>query len=725
MKHFVKTFALLILSVLPALSQFGSSDDLLDNLNAEENPTTSAELLIDSTTIKPGQTFTAAVKLTHPPHFHSYYKNDGIGISIIPEVTWELPEGFTASTLIFPAPKSFNFLKMTAYGYEGTNYFLTEITAPTNLEIGKSITLKAEASWQICDAKSCLPPESESFTQDFSITAEGTPNPAYQTALAEYSAAKIPSKNLPESWKPEAKEENGTITLNISTILPKDALFFEIDAQIDAQKKRTSNVADGKTTFIGLRNKGNDISDEAPKSRDRLRGIIYLPTKAENLQNQSFWIDVALTNDNNATTTENSATTTEDEKPLSVALVFSLLLLGGLILNLMPCVFPVIGLKIMSFVQQAGEDTKKIKLHGIAFTVGVLLSFLALAAFLYPIKSTTTLGAQLQNPLVVFVVMIIMLLLALSMAGLFEIGAKATSIGGNLQQKDGIAGSFFSGILAVVVATPCSAPFLGPAIGAAWNYNGLLFTLALLTMGIGLSIPYILLSFFPKLVNKLPRPGAWMESFKQGMSFLLFATVGYLLWVYMGQIGDEGQKGLFIMLGITAISVAAWIYGRWNVPIKKKNTRIVAGILSIAFLVTGIIMAKPDAAQEESDIAKFEWQKWSPEAVQAALDAGNPVYVDFTAKWCLTCQSNKATAYTDEVRQMFYDNNVVVLKADMTKPHPTATKAIHSLGRSAIPVNVLYVPGDNAPHVTTEILTPGYMKDLIKNNIKPKTEATK
>jgi len=712
MKHITHILTFLLLLTSPIFSQFGGG------------PSTTSELTFDHTTIKPGQTFTAALKLTHPPHFHSYYKNDGIGISIIPTVNWTLPEGFVASELIYPTPKPFQFSGMTAYGYEGSNYFLTKITVPAELKKGQEITIKADANWQICDDKSCQPPESKTFSHKFTPTDESTLNPVYKKNLANYSTKKIPTEILPESWNPTAKEENGTITLTLSSKLPTDAFFYEYNKQIDAQKDRKTIVTESTTTFTGFRNTGNKFAD-APPVTDRLQGIIYLPTKLGSLKNQSFWIDIPFGDSSNTTTSTSTETKTtdEDEKPLGVALTFALLLLGGLILNLMPCVFPVIGLKIMSFVQQAGEDTKKIKLHGIAFTVGVLLSFLALAAFLYPIKGETTLGAQLQNPIVVFIVMIIMLLLALSMAGVFEIGAKATSIGGNLQQKDGLSGSFFSGVLAVVVATPCSAPFLGPAIGAAWKFDGLLFTLALLTMGIGLAIPYITLSFFPSLVNKLPRPGAWMESFKQGMSFLLFATVGYLLWVYLGQVGEEGQKGLFIMLGLTSISIAAWIYGRWNTPIKTKKIRIIAGLFTIAFLVAGLTIAKPDPVQEKSAVAKFEWEKWSPEKVQEYLDAGTPVYVDFTAKWCLTCQSNKATAYTDEVRQMFYDKKIVTLKADMTKPHPTATKEIHALGRSAIPVNALYIPNNKTtPYITSEILTPGYLKDFIEQRLKTETE---
>lgn len=735
MKRLISAFLSLLLLNSSLFGQFEIPGDPFasDNLGGEENAQTQAELLIDSKSVAPGQTIRLVLKFTHPAHWHSYYHNDGIGISQIPEMQWTLPEGFVASDLIFPTPKQFTFMGMNSYGYEETNYFITEITAPESLKPGTSVEIKAEAAWQICK-ESCLP-EDKSFTITLPVSEKPEANADFAKELSDYMAKKIPTKTLPESWNIMADEKDGVITLSISDKLPADSFFYEYDGQIDAQKARELTVTDTNSVFSGSRNTGNSYGDAPPK-KDHLRGIIYVPTPVEGSGNQSFWVDVKLGGKEEIATSgatdENVTPDSGKEKPLGIGVTFLFLLLGGLVLNLMPCVFPVIGLKIMGFVQQAGEDHGKIKLHGIAFTAGVLLSFLALAAFLYPIKGETTLGAQLQNPLVVFIVLVVMLLLALSMSGVFEIGTSATSVGGKLTQKDGVSGSFFSGILAVVIATPCSAPFLGPAIGAAWNFEGVLFFAALLTMGVGLALPYITLSFFPELVKSMPRPGAWMESFKQGMSFLLYATVGYLIWVYMGQVGDAhaGQKGLYIMLGLTLLASAAWVYGRWNTPIKKMKVRTTAKIITVALFAAGAALALPPKEEEEKSadaVAEFDWQKWSPEAVEKHLAEGKPVYVDFTAKWCLTCQSNKATAYTDEVRQMFYDNNIVVLKADMTKKHPTATKAIHELGRSAIPVNVLYVPGDKTPHVTSEILTASYMKDFLQKHIKPaeKEEAAK
>lgn len=688
---------------------------------------TEAAMISEYSSVTPGQTFQVAFELVHEPHWHSYFINDGLGNSIVPAVEWTTPDGWTTSELQFPAPHEFSFAGAKVYGFEGTNYLITEVTGPATAQIGDSVELKADGSWQVCDDSSCLPPNDKSFTLSFNISETAVKNPAFQK-VTDYKLTTFPTKNLPSDWKIDAVESTDGITLSIDGDLPETFTFFEYDGQIDVQSKRTHSSEGTIHTFTGKRNQGNDLGGEAGPKLDHLRGILYSADSVARSENHAFWIDVPFGNsatggETTIATTEISSETEATEADLGVAVILASLLLGGLILNLMPCVFPVIGLKIMGFVQQAGEDTKKIKLHGLTFTAGVLLSFLVLAAVLYPLKATTTLGSQLQEPWVVFILLVVMLLLALSMAGLFEIGAKATSVGGNLAHKEGVSGSFFSGVLAVVIATPCSAPFLGPAIGAAWKFDGPLFFISLLMMGVGLALPYITLSFFPALVNKLPRPGAWMESFKQGMSFLLFATVGYLVWVYNGQVGEEGQKGLAIMLGITAIATGGWIYGRWNTPVKAKSTRIKANVLAILFLIGGGVLAMPPAPEDpelaavENSVAELEWQKWSPQLVDQLRAEGRPVYIDFTAKWCLTCQTNKAAAYTAAVRKYMHDNDVVALKADMTKKHPEATQAVHALNRSAIPVNVLYVPDDPTPHVTREVLTADYLLNFIKKRI--------
>jgi thiol:disulfide interchange protein DsbD len=301
--------------------------------------------------------------------------------------------------------------------------------------------------------------------------------------------------------------------------------------------------------------------------------------------------------------------------------------------------------------------------------------------------------------------MLLMFVLALNLFGVFEIGASATSAGGSLQSKHGLEGSFFSGVLATVVATPCSAPFLGVAIGAAIALPAAQFFAAFAFMALGLSLPYLVLSVFPKLIDLLPRPGAWMESFKQGMSFLLFATAGYLLWVYGGLIDLENL--LDPMLGLSCIAIAAWVYGRWSLPHRKKSVRLAALAFTLAFAAAGFLLAKPPKP------SAIVWQPWSLETQQELLDEGTPVYIDFTANWCATCQLNKKRAYPREVAELMKQKGVVALKADKTKPNPEIDKAIGGYGRGAIPVNVLLAPG-REPELLPELLSADHVIEALK-----------
>jgi len=395
------------------------------------------------------------------------------------------------------------------------------------------------------------------------------------------------------------------------------------------------------------------------------------------------------------------------------------MLLGGLILNLMPCVFPVIGLKIMNFAQQAGEEKSKVVMHGITFASGVIISFWVLSGFLLALRNAAIKGEgedvgwgyQLQNPYIVLGILLLMFILALNMFGVFEIGTKATSVGGKLQNKQGLAGSFFSGVLATIVATPCSAPFLGAAIGAAFALPNFQFMLAFTAMAVGLASPYLILSIFPNLIKKLPRPGPWMESFKQGMSFLLFATTGYLLWVYIAQTGLDYM--LNVVIGLTSIAMGLWIHGRWNLPHRSRKVKSIASALTILSVIGGIfIILPPDKSN------KLTWEKWSEARVEELLEDNTPVYVDFTATWCATCQLNKKRAYPPEVVQLFKDYGVVALKGDKTNATPEIEKKLQELGRTAIPVNVLYIPGKDKPIITPEILTADYLTELITTHLK-------
>ncbi len=656
-----------------------------------------ATLVSEVKSIAPGQTFSVALQLVHPPEWHSYYQNSG-GVELPPAINWTLPDGFTAGPIQWPVPEVKEGYFGKSFAYLGSPVFIVDLTAPATLATGGTITLTADATWQICKESCINEKRSLSLTLVTAATAEKDPA---TPELFQKARASQPLKA--PSWKFSATSNGDAVQLRVEP----DASYQGTPVDfIPNQTFLQSASAGGKITregnawLITLKRVSMDTLDRPIPQGKSFSGILTGPTAVE---------------------VPETMIASPPAQPLPLAKYLPILggmLLGGLILNLMPCVFPVIGLKIMGFVQQAGSDRKKIAMHGITFALGVLASFGVISGILFAARAAAGGGAesigwgyQLQNPWVVLILMLLMFVLALNMFGLFELGTSATSVGGSLQSKQGLGGSFFSGVLATVVATPCSAPFLGVAIGAAIALPAFQFFAAFAAMAIGLSLPYLILSLFPKLIGFLPRPGVWMESFKQAMSFFLFATAGYLMWVYAGQIGLENLLGP--IFGLSGIAIAAWIYGRWNLPHRPTSTRRIALALTVLFAAGGFMLAKPP---EKSALV---WEKWSQATVDELLAKGTPVYVDFTAQWCATCQVNKHNAYSKEVIALMQQKGVVALKGDKTNPNPEIEAKLRELQRTAIPVNVLYVPGKE-PIITPELLSAGYLIDLFNKEIPAK-----
>lgn len=667
---------------------------LIPALNAEKLSSV-ASLVPENSTIAAGKPFTLALKLDHPEGWHSYYKNSG-GVELSPEIKWKLPEGATAGLIQWPTPEVEDSYDGKSFVYHGSPVFLIEITPPESLSPGDIFSITAVAKWQICKT-SCIS-ETADFTLNFTVAAKAALDPA-QAELFRAARLRIPGKllKLSEFKAAAGKDAGDTILIKISASVGKPTDFIPNEHYIKPLSDGGSISPDGDGFSLTLHRKKTDFLDNAIPQGNTVSGILL---GEKNIAIPEIIISKATT----------PSPATESVSFGKLLKILAGMFIGGLLLNLMPCVFPVIGIKIMGFVQQAGHNRRSIALHGISFTLGVLASFGVLSGILFGIrtaalKSGTELkgwGYQLQDPWVVVVLLLLMFVLALNMFGLFELGTSATSVGGKLQSKTGHAGSFFSGVLATVVATPCSAPFLGAAIGATMALPALQFFCGFGAMAIGLSVPYLTLSLAPHLVEKLPRPGAWMESFKQGMSFLLFATAGYLLWVYSGLIGQEYL--LAPLLGLSLIATAAWIYGRWHLPHKPGRVRATALIITAIFAIFGTSLALPHKHEKL-------WQPWSQETVDRLISEGTPVYIDFTAQWCLTCQVNKKVAYTDEVLALAKQKKIVFLKGDKTRPNPAVEAKLQELGRTAIPVNVLIVPGKD-PVITPEILTPGILKDL-------------
>lgn len=395
----------------------------------------------------------------------------------------------------------------------------------------------------------------------------------------------------------------------------------------------------------------------------------------------------------------------------------ALALIGGLILNLMPCVFPVLSLKILGFVNHAGDDPKKIKIHGLVFCAGVLLSFWALSGMLMGLRAAGELigwGFQLQSPTFLVILTSLLVLLSLNFAGIFEIGTSLISTGSRMGRQFGYAGSFSSGILATILATPCTAPFMGTALGYALTqppfYAFGIFT----ALAVGMMLPYLILSFSPSLLKFLPKPGAWMEKFKQAMAFPLLATVIWLLWVFGSQTNLDALCTL--LLGLLLVSISAWIYGQFNTLTAKRFVKIGASLSSLIALTSGVYLGINAISDSEENPHSSEictdnsyhsvpWMDYSEENLQSLLLQNKPVLIDFTASWCLTCQVTKKQIFgSKDVINTFKDKDIVILRADWTKRDPEITKALNRFGRSGVPTKVLFSSDPNkSPVVMPEV----------------------
>jgi DsbC/DsbD-like thiol-disulfide interchange protein/cytochrome c biogenesis protein CcdA len=687
-----------LLSVFLALAAFASG------LTAQH---VTASLVATEASVQSGRPITVAIRLEHDAHWHTYWLNPGTGYPT--SIAWQLPPGWTAGEIQWPSPRIIRDSKgnITGNGYEGVTYLPITLTPPVDLKPGESVALSAQVDWLMC-ADVCIPGDAR-VALTLPIRAE-PPTPA--TGHGAEAAASLHS--LPDTvpgWEISATRSGALTTLRLTAGAeapvkdPANLWFFAADGFIQYDKPQ--NVRRGAAGEILL---DLPISDSADQTIARLTGV---------LTSSGSWlaggalpglrIDVPLV----AAAIPPSALSANAAPAASTSLLGTLALafVGGLILNLMPCVFPVLGIKILGFVNQSGNDRRLITLHGVAFTVGVLLSFWALAGALAVLRAggdQLGWGFQLQSPAFVFGLAAVMLVFALSMSGVFEFGLGATGVGANLQMKDGYSGSFFTGVLATIVATPCSAPFLAPALGAALALPTAESFVVFTTIALGLSVPYLLLSIFPQAVKVLPRPGAWMETFKQAMAFPLYATVGYLVWVLAGQTTESGL--LMTLLGLTVIAMAAWLYGRYHAP-GSTGGRMRFGLIGgLALLTVGGWLGWPRAAAP-TDLV---WEAWSPERVTELRAQGRTVYVDFTARWCATCQTNKKVVFSSaEVLATFADRNVVALKADWTNQDARITAELAKWNRSAIPFNLIYRADRPEPQVLPELLTPQIVLDAL------------
>ncbi len=697
----------------------------------KEESLISASMNSSVSSYEKGKPFYLSYRVSAIKPWHLYYRNPGT-VGLVPLIEMEIPEGFTAEGPYWQVPKREEGVIGVFFGYASMDY-VWKVTP--SADAPDTAVFKGKSENQACNDEGCSPPLEE--TAELSLSAgTATANPKWNNVEKTVEIL----GDTPVEISVTEKDAN-TLLFSFDTAEPlKYAYFFSDDNVIAPQFAQTWTRTGNTNTLVLPRNDNEDGMYPAPETPavgspvTELKGILVYDDK-------HMKVDVKVGAEEAST-----AAVSPGGIPKDLWIVIGSLFLGGLILNLMPCVFPVIGLKIMSFVELSGGSRRKVLMHSGAFVAGVLVCFWVLSFILIILSksdvlaqtswtqwlsvifgdagsSTRTWAVWMQNPWIVYVLVLLLLVLGLSMYGLFEFGVSATGAGQKLQQKDGVAGSFFSGLLATVVATPCSAPFLGSALPAAMSMPAMWMLVAMSFMAIGLSFPYIVIGAFPSLVRFLPRPGAWMESLKQGLSFLLFAAVAWLIVVYLEFLPEVyADDSTYIMIGFVVISAAFWVYGRWCPMYRTMQTRLIGGVCALAILAGGVMMSIPrDEPTAEELAARPQWEEWSPEAMDAALAEGKPVFVDYTAKWCATCQYNKKAGYNDAVYAKMKEYGVVLMRADKTRPNAAIDAELQKLKRTSIPVNVLYQKGE-APAITAELLNPNYMLGFFEEYLGAKSE---
>jgi len=646
--------------------------------------------------VEPGKPVWLGLQLAHQSEWHTYWKNSGdSGLPTMLE--WQLPAGVTAGDIAWPTPKKIPIGTLANYGYEGTMLLPVPLSVAPGFNAAQ-LDVKLKASWLVC-RKECIPQEGE-----FSLSLPVKGSTAASGALfqAAFDAAPKP--------------------------LPTGASQIEVSGQaLKVSLAGLPAALHGKTLAL-FPETGGVVAPAAPWQQE-WQGAVWtaqLPLSSQRTDSPSrlplvvaasdaaYRIDAPVNGDwpaaapvavlspaLQAALKANAEPSPSSRPPLGLLTALLGALLGGLVLNLMPCVFPVLAIKVVGFVNEKSRAARLSS--GLAYTAGVVLSFLALGALLLGLRAAGDQlgwGFQLQNPAVVAALAALFTLLGLNLAGLFDFGSILPSRVTSLQAKNPGVNAFLSGVLATAIASPCTAPFMGASLGYAVGLPAGQALAVFGAIGLGMALPYLAASAVPAVARALPRPGAWMVTFKQLMAFPMFATVAWLVWVLGQQSGIDGAGALLGLLVLMALAV-------WSFSLRGTARRAIA-IFSVALCALGIWAIGPNIvkpAATPAAAAAGRWQDWQPGRVAQLTSQGQSVFVDFTAAWCVTCQYNKKTTLTDASVLADLDaKNVALLRADWTRRDPAVTQALAELGRTGVPVYVFYKPG-RAPVVLSEILS--------------------
>jgi thiol:disulfide interchange protein len=684
------------------------------------------QLVFPSATLDQGQSARAGLYFKLEQGWHVYWKNAGDS-GEPPRMKWTLPDGIAAGPLQFPPPTRLPLGPLMDFGYENEVLFPFDLKVAPNAKPGPAV-LHAKVDWLVC-REVCIPGKAELEALREVSADSGKASSVEPDASLFARLGNLLPQQPPAAFKAGFQPTSGGFRLTVETgHRESQAFFFPGDQNIldNPSPQKVSATATGLT--LDLKKDANLTANP-----DQLRGVLELsngrayeiaapagaPASAgvvgDSTESGSLANSAASAHSADTTHAAGGTNSASPARSTGFLRIVGLAFLGGLILNLMPCVFPVLFLKGLALVQSGAEERHRLRLHGLVYTAGILVSFWTLVAVLLTLRGAGARlgwGFQFQSPVFLSLMAGLLFFLALSLAGQFEIGLSLTSAGGGLAAKQGYTGSFFTGVLAVIVATPCTAPFMGAAIGYALAQPAGVTFAVFTALALGLAAPYALLTLQPAWTRILPRPGAWMEVLRQAVSVPLFATVIWLAWVLANAYGAAVLAAL--LAGFLLIAIAGWFLGRW--PAKRWSTSVAAiilvGFVTLSAWAPTNLAAVPTApSSHESGSA---WQPWSAESAARYQSQGRPVFVDFTASWCLSCQVNERVALsTPEVRKAFADANVALLRADWTQHDEAIGQTLAGLGRSGVPVYALYVPGEASPRLLPEVLTPGIVTDAL------------
>jgi thiol:disulfide interchange protein/DsbC/DsbD-like thiol-disulfide interchange protein len=714
----VKFWLLGLALVSPAALPLSGNTVATDNVKAH--------LVSEVSTIAPGQSFWVALELDIRDGWHTYWRNPGDSGQAT-ALTWQLPPGFTAGNIVWTTPHRFDIPPLVNYGYAKHALHLVNITAPKDLKTGTPAVLSAKASWLVC-SDVCIPQSADLQLKLPVSAASGAADPA-DAALFTMARSELPSAQLAAT----------------TARIRGDRLVISLGKEWGATLPQIQSLA-----FFPYEDGG--IEYGAPQTLTRVPGGIelsmklgYQPPKAGNVRGvllateQSSNGTVAVPMEIAAGLADAALDTVQpgprfatasgapraygqvEQDSTSLPALLLLAVLGGLVLNLMPCVFPVLSIKAMGLVEQAKKHPTVVRTKGLVFAAGVVGSMLCLAGVLLALRAggeQIGWGFQLQSPLFLTLMVYLLLAVGLNLSGVFEVGGTLAGVGDGLTQGDGYRASFFTGVLTTLVATPCTAPFMAAAVGAALTKPPVVALCIFAALGLGLALPYLVLSFAPWMRRALPRPGAWMDTLKQIFAFPIYASAAWLLWVLAQEASSLGLGAA--LAGAILIALAAWAYqksksgsagGRVVGLVTAALGLLVAIILPVRF--ADVAAASPGTARGSPHTAD-EWQPYDAAQVAKLNAAGKPLLVNFTASWCLTCLVNERNAFADSaVREIFHSKGVTLMKGDWTNRDPAITQALTAFGRAGVPLYVVYnsKPGSADPVVLPQILTAGVVRD--------------